>query len=103
MKKLLLLINIVCICSFLDSCQNRHAKTVDNSVETKPTIKSDAVVSDTSKSHSQTSGSVSITGGSSAKKDTTVQHNNSNAIIHNSEDQRKLDSIKNAKKKIKNE
>ena len=103
MKKLLLLINIVCICSFLVSCQNRHAKTVDSTVETKPAIKSDAVVSDTSKSLGQTSGSVSITGGSSAKKDSVALHNDPNAIIHNSEDQRKLDSIKNAKKKIKNE
>ncbi len=103
MKKLLLLINIVCICSFLVSCQNRYAKTADNASETKPVIKDASVVSDTSKSQTQTSGSVSITGGSSAKKDSVVQHNNPNAVIHNSEDQRKLDSIKNAKKKIKNE
>jgi hypothetical protein len=87
----------------LFACQNRHSKSTVNIPETKSTINGSVVASDTAKgsSHSDVLGTAGA--GPGIKKDSIPKTVGSNAIIHNSSDQEKLDSIKNAKKKIKNQ
>ena len=102
MKKSLLLINIICVFSLILACKNSQKP---NSPEVSKDSLSKVVIKDSVKTPppvpSQTTSSGSIPASKGVKKDTANTNNKPRAIIHHSSDDAKLDSIKNAKNKMK--
>ena len=102
MKKLSFLISIICIFFLSASCNNSRKSKSENKNEFKPTITNQTVATDTTKASNETSVSGTIGADQGVKKDTNLIPLDSQAIIHKSPEQQKIDSIKNAKMKNKN-
>lgn len=103
MKKLLLLINISCLCVFTISCQNSQP-----SIQSETDISADSISNINKKMSTQDTVAVSNqtvlsgeTNNLSSTKDSSQQTNPNKAIIHNAPNQNNIDSIKNAKLKGK--
>jgi len=99
MKKLLLLTNSVFLCFILAFGSNLQQPQIK---ETKPIILEKAKAHDTTKVSKQTFVSGTIGTDQKTKKNVTNKTYKPRAIIHNDPEQGKIDSIKNAKTKIKN-
>lgn len=102
MKKLLLLSNFILVVFCILSCQNMRSSKSETSAEAKPVINGTAVTNDTLKSANQTEATGAVGETNGVIKDTVKPVSTGNAIIHPLPNQEKIDSIKNAKKKIVN-
>lgn len=101
MKKLLLLTNVASICFLFASCQNLQQPKTESMNENKVTIKDSAISKDTLKVMNQTSVSGTVGTDKGMTKDTSSKFVKPHIITHNAPEQEKIDSIKEAKTKIK--
>jgi len=82
-------------------CQTTQPPKTENVAENKVIIKDTSITKDTSKVLNQTPVSGTVGTDNSIKKDTTPKPVKPHIIIHNSPEQAKIDSIKEAKTKLK--
>lgn len=99
MRKLLLLTNCLSLCALLSSCQTPTSKSTDTIVESKVVIPQDtSKTNNNTATHSdkQTTNANSTNSSTQKTKTTEIKR-----IEHGSSNQAKLDSIKQAKAKLK--
>jgi len=110
MKKLLSLISIVVVLTFVSCSNNKNsetniAKVTDTNktlIDTpKVTINSTPIAQDTPHVGEQSTKPKTVGTEQGLKKDTVKAHSKGTAIIHNAPNQNKIDSIQNAKQKLK--
>jgi hypothetical protein len=113
MRKLLLLTNCLSLCALLSSCQTTTSNSTENKTDTTQTVvaidsiakskvvsQADTLMKNTS-THSETKTTNANSSNSSKQQTTQTKTKEIKRIEHGSNDQAKLDSIKNAKAKIK--
>lgn len=100
MKKLVSLTSLAFLFVLVVSCSNRN-KTPKVIEETDRANGTETIV-DTLKGEGQSNVSDSTVGTIGTVKDSTIDHGKPNQIIHGSPDQAKLDSIKKAKQRQRN-
>ena len=101
MKKLLLLINLLFYSFFIISCQNKINAPKEKLNESQEVSNDSISTNDTIKTQKQISPIGTVGKADGQIKDTSKSFANPTVIIHHAPDQEKIDSIKQARKKLK--